>query len=147
MCMCEATYKHEHRPWARQCVFLTQKITMEPWVALWFSIRPIPHSSWPEGRIFLYFGRLHIHFPLPCCSYHRFISKRKIGAFAASVFGLELFLQISFFKSSPSRPAGGSCVFCCSLGACPGFMYAVVVVGVKQREQGWRSREKDGGGE
>lgn len=52
---------------------------------------------------------------------------------------MRLFLGYSYFseflfKSGPSRPTGGSCLFLCSLGACPGFMCAVVA-GVVERER------------
>lgn len=63
---------------------------------------------------------------------------------------VKLFLGYSYFteflfKLSPSRPTGGSCLFRCSLGACPGFMCAVVAgLMEKQREE---VGEKDGGGE
>lgn len=65
---------------------------------------------------------------------------------------LKLFLGYSYFskflfKSGPSRPTGGSCLFRRSLGACPGFMCAVVagVMG-RERERG-EVVEKDGGGD
>lgn len=88
---------------------------------------------------------------LPHCSYHHFISNRKIGAPMEACGSLRLFLGYSYFseflfKSGPSRPTGGSSLFCCSLGACPGFMCAVVagVLGRgKEREsEGGSSRER-----
>ncbi len=68
---------------------------------------------------------------------------------------LRLFLGYSYFseflfKSGPSRPTGGSCLFRCSLGACPGFMCAVVagvMGGEREREREEKAGEKDGGGE
>lgn len=79
-----------------------------------------------EGSVCLLAGTVTT--ALPCCSYHHFISNRNRGSdgglwLTEAVFGLQLFL----FKSGPSRPASGSCLFHCSLGACPGFMRAVVV--------------------
>lgn len=45
------------------CFWHQKRLTMEPWVAPWFSTLPIPHGSWREGRICLSFGRLHNRCP------------------------------------------------------------------------------------
>lgn len=65
---------------------------------------------------------------------------------------MRLFLGYSYFseflfKSGPSRPTGGSCLFLCSLGACPGFMCAVVAGVVEREREREEAGEKDGGGE
>lgn len=88
-----------------------------------------------EGSVWVLAGSITT--ALPYCIYHHFISNRKIGAlifffFFCGAEGYSYFFKF-LFKSGPSRPTGGSCLFCCSLGACPGFMCAVVA-GVKERE-------------
>lgn len=90
-----------------------------------------------EGSVCLLAGSITA--ALPHCSYHHFISNRKIGAPMEACGSMRLFLGYSYFseflfKSGPSRPTGGSCLFLCSLGACPGFMCAVVA-GVVERER------------
>ena len=94
-----------------------------------------------EGSVCLLAGSITA--ALPHCSYHHFISNRKIGAPMEACGSLRLFLGYSYFseflfKSGPSRPTGGSCLFRCSLGACPGFMCAVVAGATK------RGRKREG---